>query len=66
MSSAATTREGEARASAGPPHRSRNCPSIPPMSPRAVWLWIAAAYMLVILTSLWATGVLPPPSPPLG
>jgi hypothetical protein len=37
------------------------------MSSRAIWLWIAAAYLLVILTSLWATGVLPPPdAPPLG
>jgi len=35
------------------------------MSARAIFLWIAAAYMLVILTTLWATGVLPPPKPPL-
>jgi hypothetical protein len=32
---------------------------------RAIWLWIAAAYMLVILVTLRATGVLPPPEPPL-
>lgn len=35
------------------------------MSARAIWLWIAAGYVFVILTSLWATGVLPPPEPPL-
>jgi hypothetical protein len=35
------------------------------MSPRAIWLWIAAVYLFVILTSLWATGILPPPGPPL-
>ena len=35
------------------------------MSARAIWLWITAAYLLVILTSLWASGVLPPPDPTL-
>ena len=34
------------------------------MSARAIWLWIAAAYLLVILASLWATGVLQAPVPP--
>jgi hypothetical protein len=34
------------------------------MSARAIWLWIAAVYLLVILTSLWTTGVLPAPQPP--
>jgi len=57
--------KGKRAPNAGPPHRRRNCPSIPPMSTRAIWLWIATAYMLVILTTLWATGVLPPPEPPL-
>jgi hypothetical protein len=35
------------------------------LTARTIWLWIAAAYMLVILIGLWATGVLPPPEPPL-
>jgi len=35
------------------------------LTARAIWLWIAAVYLLVILTGLWATGVLPAPNPPL-
>jgi hypothetical protein len=35
------------------------------LTARAIWLWIATAYLLVILTSLWATGVLPVPNTPL-
>jgi hypothetical protein len=35
------------------------------MSARAIWLWIVVVYMLAILASLWATGILSPPGPPL-
>jgi hypothetical protein len=35
------------------------------LTARAIWRWIAAAYMLVILVRHWATGVLSPPEPPL-
>jgi hypothetical protein len=52
-------------ANAEPPHFQQNFPKLPRLTARAIWLWIAAAYMLVILTTLWATGVLPTPQPPL-
>ena len=49
---------------AGLPHLSERPPKIPCLTARAIWLWIAAAYLVVLLTTLWATGVLPPPNPP--
>jgi hypothetical protein len=46
------------------PHFQENSPKLPRLTARTIWLWIAATYLLVILTSLWATGVLPAPNPP--
>jgi hypothetical protein len=38
---------------------------LPRLTARAIWLWIAAVYLLVIFTGLWATGVLPTAGPAL-
>jgi hypothetical protein len=54
-------------ANAEPPRFQQNFPKLPRLTARAIWLWIAVVYLLVILTGLWATGVLPSPdAPPLG
>lgn len=50
---------------AGPPHPHGAFPILPAVSVRTIWLWIAAAYLLVIFTNLWAAGLLPAPEPPL-